>query len=298
MRPKADATSPAVELRVRVRDAEYRPLDNAKVALKITLPGGENLTLDAEPDGREAGTYAATYVTRQPGAYRVVATATAPDGSAVGEREAGWAAQPAADEFARLEPDREFLKTIAAKTNGEVVDGDRLATFRRQPLLTRRPDHRAVDLSPVASAALFPDRHRLPDRRMGPAARQWPGVTSPVDTETQSRPSTGHVNLESGISNLEFGILNSFLLVSLCTIAAAPEDRPCVLIVVGASGTPEYAAEFRQWADQWQAAAAKAGAESIAIGLSDEAGHDRSRPAAVRSWPNSRSRRASRSGSS
>ena len=61
-----------------------------------------DLTLDAEPDGREAGSYAATYVPRKPGAYRVVATATAPDGSTVGEREAGWAAQPAADEFARL----------------------------------------------------------------------------------------------------------------------------------------------------------------------------------------------------
>jgi uncharacterized membrane protein len=129
VRPKADATAPAVDISVRVRDAEYRPLDNAKVILKITLPGKDALTLEAEPDGREAGTYAATYVARQPGAYRVVATATAPDGSAVGEREAGWTAQPAADEFAHLEPDREFLKSIAAKTKGEVVDGARLDSF-------------------------------------------------------------------------------------------------------------------------------------------------------------------------
>ncbi|MGP0067315.1 MAG: glutamine amidotransferase [Isosphaeraceae bacterium] len=129
VRPKADLSSPAVDLRVQVRNAEYLPLDNAKVSLKITLPDGEDLTLDAEPDGREAGSYAATYMTKQPGAYRVVATATAPDGAAVGEREAGWAAQPAADEFAHLQPDREFLKTIAAKTRGEVVDGDRLESF-------------------------------------------------------------------------------------------------------------------------------------------------------------------------
>jgi uncharacterized membrane protein len=129
LKPRADATSPAVELSVRVRDAEYRPLDNAKVSLKISLPGGGDLTLDAEPDGREAGTYSATYVSKQAGAYRVVATATAPDGSAVGEREAGWAAQPSADEFARLEPDREFLKTLAERTKGEVVDGDRLDSF-------------------------------------------------------------------------------------------------------------------------------------------------------------------------
>jgi uncharacterized membrane protein len=128
-RPKADATSPAVEIRVRVRDAEYRPLDNAKVALKVTLPGGDDLTLDAEPEGHEAGTYAATYVSRQPGPYRVLAAATAPDGAPVGQREAGWAAQPAADEFARLQPDREWLESIAARTKGEVVDGDRLPAF-------------------------------------------------------------------------------------------------------------------------------------------------------------------------
>jgi hypothetical protein len=129
VRPRADATTPAVEITMRVRDAEYRPLDNAKVALKLAMPGGDALTLDAEPDGREAGAYAATYVPKRPGAYRVVATATAPDGSAIGEREAGWAAQPAADEFARLEPDREFLQTIASRTRGELVDGDRLPSF-------------------------------------------------------------------------------------------------------------------------------------------------------------------------
>jgi hypothetical protein len=127
--PKAESSSPALKLTTRLRDAEYRPLDNAKVVLRVTLPGGDSLTLDAEADQREAGTYAATYVPKQAGAYRFVATATAPDGSALGEREAGWAAQPAANEFARLEPDREFLKTIASRTRGEVVDGANLASF-------------------------------------------------------------------------------------------------------------------------------------------------------------------------
>jgi hypothetical protein len=68
-------------------------------------------------------------VTRQPGAYRFTATATAPDGSAVGESEGGWAAQPAADEFARLEPNRALLEEIASKTGGELVDGARLDAF-------------------------------------------------------------------------------------------------------------------------------------------------------------------------
>ena len=131
VRPKDDATASAgaVEIAVRVRDAEFRPLDNARVALDLAIPGGESLTLDAEPDGREAGFYTATYVPRMPGAYRVGAKAVGPDGSEVGAREAGWAAQPAADEFARLEPDRDFLAMIAAKTGGEVIDGGRLDAF-------------------------------------------------------------------------------------------------------------------------------------------------------------------------
>jgi uncharacterized membrane protein len=129
VRAKAGAAAPTIEVVARVRDSEYLPLDNAKVAIRITRPGGDVLTLDAEPDANEGGAYATTYVTRQPGAYRIVAAATAPDGSAVGEREAGWAAQPSADEFAHLQPDREFLKSIAAKTKGELVDGNRLDSF-------------------------------------------------------------------------------------------------------------------------------------------------------------------------
>jgi len=129
VRAKAESSTPAIDLTVRVRDAEYRPLDNAKVTFQVTMPGGDKRNIDAEPDGREAGMYSATYVPKQPGAIRVLATATAPDGSTIDTKEAGWAAQPAADEFARLEPDREFLKSIASQTKGELVDGENLDSF-------------------------------------------------------------------------------------------------------------------------------------------------------------------------
>jgi uncharacterized membrane protein len=129
VRPKPDSATPALNVVARLRDTEYHPLDNAKVSFRIDMPGGKKLTLDAEPDSSEAGAYAATYVPREPGPYRVTAHGVAPDGSTVGEREAGWAAQPVADEFARLEPNREFLESIAAKTRGEIVDGDHLPAF-------------------------------------------------------------------------------------------------------------------------------------------------------------------------
>jgi uncharacterized membrane protein len=140
IRPKAESATPAIEIAVRVRDAEYRPLDNAKVALKLTLPDGGAIAIDAEPDSREAGLYTTSYVTKHPGAHRIVANAIGPDGATIGEREIGWAAQPAADEFARLTPDREFLATLASRTGGEVVNGDSLGAFvaslpaRRAPI--------------------------------------------------------------------------------------------------------------------------------------------------------------------
>jgi uncharacterized membrane protein len=127
--PKTGSATPTVDLTVRVRDAEYRALDNAKVTFRISLPDGSDLTLEAEPNRHESGVYSAMYTTKQPGAYKVVATATAPDGSAVGEQKTGWAAQPAADEFARLEPDKDLLTTIAARTRGELVDEQKLAAF-------------------------------------------------------------------------------------------------------------------------------------------------------------------------
>jgi hypothetical protein len=54
-------------------------------------------------------------------------------------------------------------------------------------------------------------------------------------------------------------------LLTLATLGQA-DDRPTVVVVVGAPGQTEYEAEFRRWADLWQAAAGKAGARLIRIG--------------------------------
>jgi hypothetical protein len=48
------------------------------------------------------------------------------------------------------------------------------------------------------------------------------------------------------------------------------EERPHVLVVVGAAGTPEYEKQFRAWAERWQAAAKQGEAESTTIGLTGE----------------------------
>jgi len=61
------------------------------------------------------------------------------------------------------------------------------------------------------------------------------------------------------------------LLLSLSLLLAQnAEERPAVLVVVGAPGTDDYAKQFRQWAARWRQAADRGGAEFVAIGLESE----------------------------
>jgi hypothetical protein len=64
--------------------------------------------------------------------------------------------------------------------------------------------------------------------------------------------------------------LCSLILLTLFT-EQPTVDRPCVVILMGAPGTPEYAAELRRSAGQWKAAATRGGAEPILIGADDRA---------------------------
>lgn len=127
--PTAGTASPAVELSVRAADADYLPLDNATVSVRVMKPNREELTLPADPDAREAGAYSVRFVPREPGTYRAVATVTTPDGAERFQREVGWCVQPEADEFARLEPNRELLEAVASRTRGETIPADGLPAF-------------------------------------------------------------------------------------------------------------------------------------------------------------------------
>jgi hypothetical protein len=60
--------------------------------------------------------------------------------------------------------------------------------------------------------------------------------------------------------------MQTLLVICLCVAPAVSDDRPVVVIVAGAEGEPEYEPQFRRWADQWQAAAEKASAETVRIG--------------------------------
>ena len=77
----------------------------------------------------EAGLYETTYVPREAGGYRAEAVVTDAAGAEVGRAEVGWTADPAADEFRSLVPNRSLLEAVAKKTGGEVISASKLDEF-------------------------------------------------------------------------------------------------------------------------------------------------------------------------
>ncbi len=151
-----------VRLTVKARDQEFKPLDNATVNLTVRPVRVESaiaghgvstnsIQLIAEASSREPGTYEATFVARDPGAYLVEALVTQSDGKVAGRAAAGWASEPEAEEFKSLQPNRALLEGLAKRTGGVVVAAKDLDRFVRE-----LPSRKA----PVMEAASSPLWHR------------------------------------------------------------------------------------------------------------------------------------------
>ncbi|HVY69104.1 MAG TPA: hypothetical protein VHH73_04210 [Verrucomicrobiae bacterium] len=160
--PRPDDPNGTMELSVRVRDPKFQPLDNARVSLRVrafpvsAVTNGPNLSatnlvlLNAEP-ANEGGLYQAGYVPRLTGGYKAEVVVTNAAGAEVGRAEAGWTADPAADEFRSLKPNRSLMESIARKTGGEVVSLADLDKF-----VGTLPSRKA----PVTDSHTYPLWHR------------------------------------------------------------------------------------------------------------------------------------------
>ena len=60
--------------------------------------------------------------------------------------------------------------------------------------------------------------------------------------------------------------MNVLLMITSLVLAAETAERPTLIIVVGAPGTPEYGENFSRWADRWQRGAEQAGATCLRVG--------------------------------
>ena len=126
--PKTGPT--AVKLEVRVRNAEFLPLDNALAKITINPPGGgAPVVLEAEESTREPGLYETDYVARTSGAFQATVNVTDEDEKYSGTETTGWTSNLQQREFARINPNRALLTDLATQTGGEVIEADELDQF-------------------------------------------------------------------------------------------------------------------------------------------------------------------------
>ena len=147
-----------VAFRVRVRDKDFEPLENASVAINIEASVARDLEvqLTAEPIVSETGEFEAVYVPREDGSYMAKAVVTDGDGLKIGEVEAGWVVDREAQEFRSIKTNRPLLEAIARQTGGRIVDLDALDSFARSL------PHRNAPISEVWIKPLWDLRGILP----------------------------------------------------------------------------------------------------------------------------------------
>jgi uncharacterized membrane protein len=161
--PTRREADPPMKISVRLRDKDFKALDNATVKVTITPPssapgatGGsaarpEPIDLRAEASLSEPGLYEATYLPRIEGAYRAAVSAVGMDGKPAGTADLGWASGDSGDEMRSLKPNRALLEAIAKQTGGSVIDADDLDSF-----VAGLPSKRA----PVMETTIEPLWHR------------------------------------------------------------------------------------------------------------------------------------------
>jgi hypothetical protein len=145
----------AISLNVRVRDRTFQPLETGSVRIQVkSLPSGAEaapgeIRLMAEASDKDPGLYHASYVPRETGGYLAEAVIQDASGIEIGRATAGWTANPAADEFQSLKPNRALLEKIARETGGEVLIFPRLNEF------AARLPHRAAPITESWSRPLW-----------------------------------------------------------------------------------------------------------------------------------------------
>ncbi len=127
------------ELRLRVTDQAFKPIDNADTSIVITPPTGAPINLSAEPTSDAPGEFQAVYLASDPGAYRITATAKSSDGQIIGGAEAGLVVDPDAKEFSSIKPNRAVLEQLAKQTGGRVLSKSDLSGLADELLNREAP---------------------------------------------------------------------------------------------------------------------------------------------------------------
>lgn len=147
----------AVRVLVKAVDAEFRPLDNARVQLRIkaaprvaqksgddaasdesTMPTSDADSsdeksspklIDADPSDHEPGLSSTVFIPTTEGPWSIVATAQDGNGKALPTEETAWIHSPLDDEFRAVGVNSDFLQQLAKGTGGRVISEGQIEHF-------------------------------------------------------------------------------------------------------------------------------------------------------------------------
>lgn len=134
--PKSEEGASSTALEVRARDKQFQPLGNASVLVTVRPVGTEgaqtnSVRLMAEPSPTDPGSYEATYLARESGAFLAEAVVTDEAGAEVSRGSTAWSSDLAAQEFRSLKPNRPLLEQLARATGGRLVEPGDLKQFAK-----------------------------------------------------------------------------------------------------------------------------------------------------------------------
>jgi hypothetical protein len=128
----ASSSGQSAKLKVSVRTADFKLLDNVEVQIEVIRPDSADLKGAAEPTGGKSGEYEFPLLTENEGAYKARATVLDRDGSTLGTTQVGWVHEPSIVELEKLGTNRAFLEKIARETGGEMLSPTDLDSFAKR----------------------------------------------------------------------------------------------------------------------------------------------------------------------
>lgn len=127
----SDGAVSSIDVKTRVATKAFLPQDDASVKFEITGPGDKKSDQFGEPSLEEAGLFSSEFYPSEAGGYRVKALVRDSSGELLGEKESGWALNPAADEFASLQPNRKLMQSLADASGGKVLELSEVEAFMK-----------------------------------------------------------------------------------------------------------------------------------------------------------------------
>ncbi len=117
-----------VAISAEVRDADFIPLNNVRMTVRVEAPSGQAVSLPASWEPRKEGLYSASFKPIEEGIHRISVEAFTGDTS-VGRSSGSFRIAESTEEFHGAQLNADLLRTLAKETGGRYYEPDEAGTL-------------------------------------------------------------------------------------------------------------------------------------------------------------------------